>query len=60
MNDMSLNTVQATPETRAIVVFGRDGSGKPHASRFNETDAERVDKAAGLMGMHVLRLETGP
>ena len=58
MNDMSMKAIQAAPEARAIVVFGRDNSSKPHASVFNGTDAEQAKKAAGLMGMHVLRLET--
>ena len=58
MNDMSMNAVQAAPDARAIVVFGRDNSSKPHASCFDEATAEQAEKAAGLMGMHVLRLET--
>jgi hypothetical protein len=40
MNDMSMTTIQAAPETPAIVVFGRDNSHKPHASCFDENDAE--------------------
>ncbi len=42
----------------ALIVFGRDGSGKPHASSFNAADAELAEKAAGLMGMQALRVET--
>ena len=58
MNDMSMNAVQAAPDARAILVFGRDNSSKPHASVFDEPSAEQAEKAADLMGMHVLRLET--
>ena len=42
----------------AIVVFGRDDAGKPHAAVFSHSDAQLAEKAAGLMGMRVLRLET--
>jgi hypothetical protein len=38
-----------------IVVFGKDEAGKPHASLFSEADAPLATKAAGLMGMQVLR-----
>ena len=58
MNDMSTKAIQAAPDARAVVVFGRDNSSKPHASCFDDADAEQAEKAAGLMGMHVLRLET--
>ncbi len=58
MNDMSMKAVQAAPDARAIVVFGRDNSSKPHASCFDAALAEQAERAAGLMGMHVLRLES--
>src|SRR5215203_566666 len=48
-------------ETRnevALVVFGLDATGKPHASAFDGADADLAEKAAGLMGMHALRPET--
>lgn len=38
-----------------LIVFGRR-SGKPHASRFDPADAALAEKAAGLMGMQVLRV----
>src|SRR3954452_21782059 len=41
----------------ALVVFGRDNGGKPHASRFDASEAELAEKAAGLMGMQVMRPE---
>jgi hypothetical protein len=42
----------------AIVLFGLDDRGKPHASAFDAANAELAQKAAGLMGMRVLRPET--
>ena len=46
MNDMSMKPIQAAPDARAIVVFGRDNSSKPHASVFDEANAEHAEKAA--------------
>jgi hypothetical protein len=43
-----------THDTTAVVVFGLDEKGKPHASAFDVSDAKLARKAAGLMGMHVL------
>lgn len=42
----------------ALVVLGLDEKGKPHASWFDEGEAELATKAAGLMGMQVLPLAT--
>jgi hypothetical protein len=39
-----------------IVVLGIDVDGKPHASRFDERDAPFVQRAAELMGFHVIRV----
>lgn len=36
----------------ALVLFGRDDRGRPHASRFAAVDAEAAGRAAGLMGLH--------
>ncbi len=59
---MSAATEAVKPDTDAttltIVVFGRDDAGKPHAAAFGHSDAKLAEKAAGLMGMRVLRLET--
>lgn len=61
MND---NTHSTNPKSGAaavafsLAVFGRDEGGKPHASRFTVGDAALAERAAGLMGMQVLRLET--
>ena len=40
----------------AVIVFGKDESGKPHASWFAEAEAELAIKAAGSMGFQVLRV----
>ncbi|KQP94360.1 hypothetical protein ASF60_13020 [Methylobacterium sp. Leaf113] len=42
----------------ALIVFGRDKDGKPHASAFAEADATLATKAADLMGMRTLAVET--
>jgi len=39
-----------------IVVLGIDVDGKPHASRFEERDAPFVQRAAQLMGFHLIRV----
>ena len=51
-NEITPSEAVATP----VVVFGRDDKGKPHASRFEAADAPLAERAAGLMGMHVLRI----
>src|SRR3954469_1252231 len=48
-------TISAPPPP-ALIVFGRDEAGKPHASRFSHADADLAERAAGLMGMRVLRV----
>jgi hypothetical protein len=48
----------AEPEAQegtALVVFGLDGAGKARASAFNQADAERAERAAEIMSLHVLR-----
>jgi hypothetical protein len=44
------------PRSTSLIVFGLDEAQKPHASWFDETDAPLAEKAAGLMGMKILRL----
>jgi hypothetical protein len=39
-----------------LVVIGLDIDGKPHASRFADGDARLVQRAAELMGFHVIQL----
>jgi hypothetical protein len=56
--------MSATAETdfengTAVVVFGRDEGGRARASAFGQGEAHLATKAAGLMGMQVLCLETG-
>src|SRR3954452_2020345 len=46
---------QADP---SLVVFGRDQAGKPRASWFDAGSADLAAKAADLMKMRVLRVET--
>jgi hypothetical protein len=54
-------TAQATPnpsDAPALVVFGRDEAGKPHASSFTEAEAALAEKAAKLMNMSILPVTT--
>jgi hypothetical protein len=53
--------MSATAETEfendmAVVVFGRDEAGRPRASAFGQSEADLATKAAGLMGMQLLRI----
>jgi hypothetical protein len=48
----------AATEPAALVVFGKDEAGKPHASAFTAADAELATKAATLMGMQLLQVVT--
>lgn len=41
-----------------LIVMGLDDTRKPHASTFDEESAELATKAAGLMGMRVVPLDT--
>lgn len=52
------NEVTAPLEQLAVVVFGLDETGKPHASAFNQSDAALATKAAALMGMKLLPVQT--
>jgi hypothetical protein len=42
----------------ALVVFGRDATGKPHASSFSQSEADLATKAAELMGLRLLPVRT--
>ncbi len=46
------------PSEPSVVVFGRDEAGKPHASWFDAESADLAVKAADLMQMRVLKVET--
>src|SRR3954447_4652482 len=43
---------------QALVVFGTDRSGKPHAAWFTAEEAEAARTAAGLIGYRVLAVTT--
>jgi hypothetical protein len=45
-----------TEKVPILVVLGIDIGDKPHASRFEERDAPLVQRAAELMGFHVIRV----
>lgn len=51
----AVSVPQATP---FLVVFGRDQAGKPHASWFDQASAELATKAAALMNMHAVPVDT--
>lgn len=50
--------IPAAKPTPALIVFGLDKDGKPHGSWFGEPDAALATKAAGVMNMRALPLET--
>jgi hypothetical protein len=51
-------TLAQPPDTDpAIILFGTDDSGKPHASTFNIDQRHDAIKAAGLMGFRALAVE---
>jgi hypothetical protein len=55
----STTLVHATsPSEPTLVVFGRDGAGKPRASWFDAVNADLATKAADLMKMRVVKIET--
>jgi hypothetical protein len=47
-----------TAFTPAIILFGKDEIGKAHASVFDEGGAELAAKAAEIMGIQTLRVES--
>lgn len=53
---MSVLTI--SPTTPALVLFGRDQAGKPHASWFDAASVELAIKAAGLMSMRAVPVES--
>ncbi|WP_210485390.1 hypothetical protein [Microvirga antarctica] len=56
--DVAKHVDQEGKTNTALILFGLDDAGKPHASSFNASDASLAEKAARLMGMKVLRLST--
>lgn len=55
MGDRGAGKIEQRP---ALMVLGRDDKGKAHGSWFGEADAPLAEKAAGLMGMVAVRVET--
>ena len=54
-------SAQAKPDPAdapALVVFGRDATGKPHASSFTQSEADLATRAAELMGLRTLPIRT--
>src|SRR6185312_14617067 len=49
---------QSAAPMPALVIFGHDCSGKPHAAWFTAEEAEAARTAAGLVGYRVLALTT--
>ena len=54
---MALPAPAAEPPP-AVVLFGRDERGRPHASRFLGTEAAEAENAARLMGLHHAHADT--
>jgi hypothetical protein len=52
---MSVAAEPRDQEGTALVVFGRDATLKPRASAFDQADAEPAERAAKIMGLHVIR-----
>ena len=42
----------------SLIVFGRDATGKAHASSFSQSEADLATKAAELMGLRLLPVQT--
>lgn len=53
-----MDATAAEPQRATLIVFGLDQNSKPHASWFSEIYAPLAEKAAGMMGMKILRLTT--
>ncbi len=56
---MSTSTFALTSggnHSRALVVYGLDDGGKPHASLFADADADLAEKAAEMMSMRAFRV----
>lgn len=53
-----MNAVTVLQPSPHLVVFGRDAAGKPHASWFDQASVELATKAARLMNMHAVPVET--
>lgn len=49
---------QVAAPPSAIILFGRDEQGRPHASRFDGNNVNEVEAAARLMGLHLGTADT--
>ncbi|MCW6512665.1 hypothetical protein, partial [Lichenifustis flavocetrariae] len=58
MNDQASAVTLPDSFLPHIAVFGLDESRKAHASVFAQSDAELAQRAASLMGLHVLLLDS--
>ncbi|WP_018041741.1 hypothetical protein [Methylobacterium sp. 88A] len=55
-NDDAAPDTADTAITPAVILFGTDEGGKPHASTFTQAEVELAERAAGLMGLRVLHI----
>ncbi|WHA41636.1 hypothetical protein [Agrobacterium larrymoorei] len=58
MNTATTNAASPITLPCPIIILGRDDKRKPHASFFPATDTRPAEKAAELMGMFALKVET--
>lgn len=57
--DSTAVTANTNPTaTPAVILFGADEGGKPHASTFTDAEVELAERAAGLMSLRVLQIAT--
>ncbi|WP_051439747.1 hypothetical protein [Methylobacterium sp. 10] len=57
-NDAAATATADSATTPAVILFGTDEGGKPHASTFTHAEVELAERAAGLMGLRVLHITT--
>ena len=55
-----MSTTTMPEPAPALVLFGRDEAGKPHAAWFDQASAALATKAAALMNMRAVPVETEP
>jgi hypothetical protein len=58
MTSLATNAGGKATLPQAVILLGRDDKGKAHASFFPATDSHAAHKAADLMGMLALKVET--
>ncbi|MCJ2128091.1 hypothetical protein [Methylobacterium sp. E-045] len=57
-NDAAATATAGIAIPPAVILFGTDEGGKPHASTFARAEVELAERAAGLMGLRVLHITT--